>query len=55
MTPSLASQATLRRTGDIVEAEGATYRWGWSTATDEVALRDHEGRVCVCPGLSCQL
>jgi hypothetical protein len=34
----------LRRTGDIIEAEGRTYRWRWSAETDEVTLADPTGR-----------
>ncbi len=44
MTPSPASRVVLRRAGDIVEAEAVSYRWSWSTVTDEVTLRDHDGR-----------
>ena len=47
MTPGQPSRVVLRRTGDIVEAEGAGYRWSWSTATDKVTLRDRDGCVCV--------
>jgi hypothetical protein len=46
VTPGQPSRVVLRRTGDTVEVEGATYRWSWSTVTDEVTLRDRDGRVC---------
>jgi len=42
--PGQPSRVVLHRTGDVVEAEGVTYRWSWSTVTDEVTLRDGDGR-----------